>query len=289
MRRGRARDAWSWEALHGGRWAAEPLDKRAGPEELAEAADLARSVRYAVADLPVGQRAAMALVYLSGLTQAEAAAMLGIEVGAVKARLHKARATLRRRLWARWKEVPMTPAVQAEAVEMRVADVRRRPAEGDRPARYIIVLEEVTGTRNLSIWVGEFEGQSIAMLLEDVQVPRPLTFTFVASLLQAGGARLQEVRVHRLEEKTYYAVAVVEGAAGTRTVDARPSDAFALALVTGAPIYVAPAVLETSDAAEPTRPVSREEMVRTSIGSAEIVTDIIDKWPVEPKPTRRTG
>ena len=184
----------------------------------------------------------------------------------------------------------MVTEVQTEAVEMRVANLHlRRPTEGDKPRRHIIVLEEVGGARILPIWVGEFEGQSIAMLLEKVEVPRPLTFGFTAGLLQAAGGRLREVRVHRLEAETFYAEAVVEGAAGSRAVDARPSDAIALALETGAPIYAASAVLDAQEAARATRPVSREELLHPSVGSAEIVAEIIEKWPVEPKPTKRTG
>src|SRR5918995_2323020 len=97
--RGRGREGWSWEAMLGGRRLPEPVDATSGPADLAEAAELREWVHRAVAGLPPGQRAAVMLHYLAGLPQAETAAHLGVEVGTVKTRLHKARANLRRSLW----------------------------------------------------------------------------------------------------------------------------------------------------------------------------------------------
>src|SRR5262249_29750254 len=174
-RRYRAQEAWSWEALLGGRLEREPIDSSPGVEELTVAAELSALVRAAVTDLPVGQRSAILLVYLSGLTYRETAAALGIEIGSLKTRLHKGRERLRLRLRDLWTEEQMTASVEQECVERRVADVRRRPAEDDRPPRYVVVLEEVGGPRRISIWVGQWEGDSIAMMLEKIKVARPLT------------------------------------------------------------------------------------------------------------------
>src|SRR3712207_5293244 len=102
--RDRDYNLWSWETLQGGCQVLEPIDWHAGPEEAAEEADLVNQVHRAVAGLPRGQREAVMLFYLSGLTHAETAMALGIEVGAVKTRLHNARTTLRRHLWTPWKE-----------------------------------------------------------------------------------------------------------------------------------------------------------------------------------------
>src|SRR5919197_4576306 len=76
-----ARTAWSWETLHGGCVAAEPVDPGSTPEEVAATLDLAARVRRAVDDLPRGQRAAVLLFYLASLSHAETAELLGIEVG----------------------------------------------------------------------------------------------------------------------------------------------------------------------------------------------------------------
>src|SRR5207248_2755255 len=72
---------------------------------------------------------------------------------------------------------------------------------------------------------------------------RPLTFAFAGQLLEAAGARLREVRIARLVDETYYAQVVVEGPAGERAFDARPSDAIALALEADAPIRVSADVM----------------------------------------------
>ena len=202
------------------------------PVVAAEAAELAERVRAAIAELPRGQREAVTLYYLAGLTQAQAAAHLGIPPGAVKTRLHKARASLRVRLRPLAKETTM--------VQMQVADVRRA---GDK---HIVML--AGDGRELKIWVGEPEAASIAVLIEDVEFPRPMTHQLTASLLQAAGTSVREVRINRLAEKTFYADVVL--ADGSR-VDARPSDAIPLALLAGAPVLVDPAVLDEADLPAP--------------------------------------
>jgi RNA polymerase sigma factor (sigma-70 family) len=251
--RRRATEAWSFEALVGGAQLQEPfdVDPQAAPELWAEERELAGAVRRAVHALPPGQRAAVLLAYLAGLSQAETAAALGVPVGAVKARLHKARAALRRSLWTLWSDqenVRMSSAITAahDFVDVRVWDVRGRLKTPDQPARNIVLLEEVGGDRVLPIWVGAFEGDSIVIQLEKVDTMRPLTFSFAASVLTAAGGRLREVRVNRLtpDDGTFFAEAVVEGPAGVRVVDCRPSDGISLALAVNASIRVASAVMD---------------------------------------------
>jgi RNA polymerase sigma factor (sigma-70 family) len=247
-RRRRALADWSWEEWYGGWHRPEPVDWQADPAELAEAADLRAAVQRAVAALPPGQRAAVLLFYFDGLTQAETAVLLGVEVGAVKTRLHKARRTLRRSLSDLWKEPTMAETTTTQPVAVRVADVRRQLATGDDTVHSVIVLEEIGGERRMPIWVGMPEADGIALFLARVQTPRPLWPALAASLLQAAGGRLREVRISRLVETVFYAVAVVEGPGGSVEIDARPSDALALALNVGAPIAVEPAVFAASDA-----------------------------------------
>jgi RNA polymerase sigma factor (sigma-70 family) len=203
------------------------------PDAALDAAGIAARIRRAIATLPPGQRDAVALYYLAGLTHAEAAEHLGVPPGAVKTRLHKARATLRRRLDPLWKE----QFAMSELVPMHVADVRRAAAG----QRHVLLLEDEAGERRLPIWVGPPEATTIAGLLEGVELPRPGPYDFAAALLQASGATVKEVRISRLAEATFYAD-VVLGDGGA--IDARPSDAIALALVTGAPLLVDAAVLE---------------------------------------------
>lgn len=198
------------------------------PAEAVEDRELAARVWAAIAALPRGQREAVTLFYLAGLTQAEAAQHLGIPPGAVKTRLHKARASLRVRLEPLRKERHMP-------VEMQVTDVRRA---GER---FILVLKGEG--RDLKIWVGPAEAYAVAAMLEQVDLPRPMTHDLTVALLAASGSSVREVRVTRLAETIFYAEVVL--ADGT-AVDARPSDAIALALITGAPLLVDPEVLDSA-------------------------------------------
>jgi bifunctional DNase/RNase len=162
-------------------------------------------------------------------------------------------------------------------VKMRIADVHRGPAGGDQPRRHVIVLEEVGGSRRLLIPVGAFEAEALALHLAQVHTPRPSPITFMANLLGAVNARLQEVRVHGLaNNRVFYAVVVIEGAAGTRSMDARPSDALALAAVTGALIHVEPAVLE---AVKTFKQTSAETLPDTMEDASHIAVDITARWP----------
>lgn len=228
------REAWSWEAVYGGRAGAELPDDGPRAEELAEAADVAARVRYAVAQLPPARRAAVVAFYLSGLTYRETASQLGISLVATKGRLHKARAELRPRLISIWEEHFMSAP---DLIEVRVADVRRARDGGDR-ANHIVLLEDSDGTRQVPIFIGRPEAWAVLFALEDVQLPRPLVYDFMLKSLEAVGARLVEVRIERLVERTYYSVAVYEGNGAAGEVDARPSDALNLALRTGVPIRV---------------------------------------------------
>ena len=247
-RRDQVREEWSLAALTGGRAAPDPMP--ASPAEAAEAAETARRVRRAVGRLPAGQRAAVVLFYLVGMAHREVAAALGIGVGAVKTRLHKGRAALREELAAWEGEDDVTATTTTGPVAMRVTEVRRQAGEGARPDKTVILLREAAGERRLCIWVGGSEGLQIAFALEGTELPRPMAYQFMTSLLAATGGRLAEARVTRLDDGTFYGVAVVEGPAGTREVDARPSDILNLALLTGAPIRVDPSALTEASGSE---------------------------------------
>jgi bifunctional DNase/RNase len=232
----------------GGQRLPEPVDATPGPADLVEAAELRAWVHRAVEDLPPGQRAAVILHYLAGLTQAETAAHLGVEVGAVKTRLHKARANLRR---TQWQHEPSRASRFSEEgepamVEVQLLDVRRRRAEEGLASRHFVVLGEVGGERRFPIWIGEAEATALALHLERVFMPRPLTYAFAAQVLTAAGGQLREVRIDRLVGDVFYATCVVAGSEGDREVDARPSDALNLALLLEAPIRVAEEIIEST-------------------------------------------
>jgi len=278
--RERSAEAWSWEELVGGRHRFEASGCDPTPEEVIVARELGTRVRAAVADLPEGQRAAALLFYLAGLTYEETANTLGIQIGALKTRLHKARASLRKRLLNLWKEDAEMSVAATKPVHVRVNDVRREPAEGDKAPLHMVVLEEIDGERRLPIWVGPFEGTAIALYAEGIDVPRPLTFTLMARLVEATGYRVKRVIISNLAEGTFFAVVQLQGPSGTADIDARPSDAITLALVTGAPIMVEQAVFDTADAAERHEGWSEERWLgEGTMGKAEIVAEVKEKWP----------
>jgi len=212
----------------------------AGPDELAELADLAARVRAAVAGLADGQREAVFLFYLQGLSHREVAAELGVSVGAVKSRLHQARAALAPRL-APLVDIQEGTAMVAttdtpEWTDVSVTEVRRE--DGDPETRKHIMVLEAPDGQQLPIWIGPAEATALAMTLEAVEMPRPLTYQLAVGLLAAAGAQAAETRITRLDGGTFFAVGIVDGPAGRREVDARPSDAVTLATMVNAPIRV---------------------------------------------------
>ena len=107
----------------------------------------------------------------------------------------------------------------------------------------IVVLKDVASDLVLPIWVGVFEANAIALELEKTATPRPMTHDLLRNLARGLGARVSKVVVSDLREDTFYATIWMQQAEETVTLDARPSDAIALALRWDCPIYVATKVL----------------------------------------------
>lgn len=127
----------------------------------------------------------------------------------------------------------------AEMVPVTVTGVVRGTEEG--PARcerfFVELAAEATGDpRRLFIGVGDAEAMSLAFSLRGTEFPRPMTYQFTASLLAAAGSAVRSVRITRRADGIFYAQVMLRGGA---LVDARPSDAINLAVVTGAPVLVA--------------------------------------------------
>ena len=114
----------------------------------------------------------------------------------------------------------------------------------------IIILRDGDGQRMLPIWVGVFEANAIALQLESVQTPRPMTHDLMKNLLEEMGASIERVVVCDLRENTFYATIYLRTPQKTIAVDARPSDAIALALRTQSPILVEESVIEGARSAE---------------------------------------
>ncbi len=110
----------------------------------------------------------------------------------------------------------------------------------------IVVLKEVNGDQLLPIWVGPFEANAIAFEIEKMSPPRPMTHDLLRNLILQMDGRVRRVVVTELRNNTFYAVIELEVAGKMLFLDARPSDAIALALRVDAPIFVHESVLENS-------------------------------------------
>ncbi len=109
----------------------------------------------------------------------------------------------------------------------------------------VVLLKEEAGERELPIWIGEPEALSIAMAVENVELPRPMTHDLLKAIIEELGVTVLWVRVHNLEEGTFFATLRLNRPEGDIDIDARPSDAIALAARVNAPVFVAETVFLT--------------------------------------------
>src|ERR1700721_317816 len=152
------------------------------------------------------------------------------------------------------------PAVQApDEVEMQIRGLMMDPVT-NMP---IIVLKDVGSDLVLPIWVGIFEANAIALELEKTATPRPMTHDLLRNLARGLNAQVRKVVVSEMRDDTYYAVIWMEQSGEVVTLDARPSDAIALALRWDCPIYVSRVVLASSNqAAGGNQAIHADEMRR---------------------------
>ncbi len=108
------------------------------------------------------------------------------------------------------------------------------------PSRsYAVILKEIDGERRLPVIVGAFEAQSIALALEYMETPRPLTHDLIGNIIKGIGSKLKTVKITTLKEGVFFASLEISGdGIGERSIDSRPSDALAVALRLQAPILV---------------------------------------------------
>ncbi len=119
-------------------------------------------------------------------------------------------------------------------IEMRVAGIAldaitRSP---------IVLLKDSTDRRALPIYIGQEQAGAIMRALENQKPPRPLTHDLIANMLEAWNMSLEKVIIHSLQKDTFYAALIVRQGENRKEIDARPSDAIAVALRTNAPIWV---------------------------------------------------
>ncbi|MCH6581121.1 MAG: bifunctional nuclease family protein [Nitrospinae bacterium] len=110
----------------------------------------------------------------------------------------------------------------------------------------IIILKDLDGNRALPIWVGFFEANAIALEIEKIATPRPMTHDLMKNLINDMKAEIKHILVSELKDNTFYAEISLLSGGDTLKIDSRPSDAIALALRVKAPIYVNEAVIEAA-------------------------------------------
>lgn len=128
----------------------------------------------------------------------------------------------------------------------------------------IVILKDVNGGTILPIWVGMYEANAIALEIEKVSTPRPMTHDLMKTLLTGLQADVRKVVVSELRDDTFFALIWLEKDGELITVDSRPSDALALALRTDCPIFVDEQVIRTSKA--------------TSSVSDKVTNEELKKW-----------
>lgn len=130
-----------------------------------------------------------------------------------------------------------------DKIECEIFGLSSSPSTGNA---YVLLLREIYGNRRLPIIIGQFEAQAIAMELEGMTPPRPLTHDLLKSIIINVGASVQEIIITELKDNTFLAKIVIEMSSLTNEIDSRPSDAIALAIRTNSPIYVAENVMKTA-------------------------------------------
>lgn len=134
----------------------------------------------------------------------------------------------------------------------------------------IIILKDVQSDTMLPIWVGAYEANAIALEIEKIAPPRPMTHDLLRNLIMELGVQVERVVVTSLRDNTFFAVIEMRNSEGNRMVlDSRPSDAIALALRADCPIYVDMEVIKASRNTMPADDAEESEMT----GSSE------EEWP----------
>lgn len=151
--------------------------------------------------------------------------------------------------------------------------------------QFVVVLEEIEGPRLIPIWIGASEGNSIAMFLNRIRLPRPMTHDLILSFMEKVQAKITKVVITELKESTFYASIYLEQNSHVQEIDARPSDSIALALRASAPMFVDESVFAQC---EPLlKPISKDELNEfkrklTDLKPEDIYKDIKNKPPENP-------
>ncbi len=158
-------------------------------------------------------------------------------------------------------------------VKMKIQAVAMDPVTNSP----VMILKEESGERGLPIWIGLLEATAIASKLENIQFPRPMTHDLMKNILDQLGIRVPRIEICDLRDNTYYALITLDIDGREIQIDARPSDAVALALRTGAEIYVHEEVLAKSQALAEEAKKSAEETAATTESDKEKLKDLLER------------
>jgi bifunctional DNase/RNase len=158
-----------------------------------------------------------------------------------------------------FKSEPAVPALDQE-IEVRIRGLMMDPST----RQPIVVLNDLAGEVVLPIWVGLFEANAIALEIEKATTPRPMTHDLMSNLVRGLNGRISRVVVGSLREDTFHATIWMDQGGEVVALDARPSDAIALALRSDCPIFVSRQVFEHAR--------------KASNGSANLTPEDLRRW-----------
>jgi bifunctional DNase/RNase len=136
-------------------------------------------------------------------------------------------------------------------------------------SQHVVILREANSERYLPIWIGSWEAQSIAMRLQGVEAERPLTHDLLATVLDDLSVSVRQVVVSDLSDETFRARIVLVQGGSDHEIDARPSDAIALAVRVSAPIFATEAVLDRAGVIPETEQEEKLSVFREFVNSLE--------------------
>jgi len=176
-------------------------------------------------------------------------------------------------------------------LEMTIDSIRVSPMNYQR----VVILKEKDSDRYLPIWIGPAEADAIAVKLQDLSVPRPLTHDLLRTVIDSLGGSIQQILVNDLQNDTFYAKITIQSNGDSKEIDCRPSDAVALAVRAQVPIFVEEAVLDKAgilldketgkpipgDAVDPTEETKSPEVKEEELRRMSAFTDFIDNLDLE--------
>jgi len=142
------------------------------------------------------------------------------------------------------------------AVEMKVKGLTMDPKSN----AFIVLLSDLENRHALPIWIGPFEANAIALKLSNTNLQRPQTHDLIRNILEAFDSEILKIEVMDLRDNTYYALIHIIADGRELTIDSRPSDAIAVALAVGAPIYVREKVLYKAKTVELDKDMDEDQL-----------------------------